>query len=142
MSRRNSAAVPTRPVAPPAAPPRAGGRVPRAGASTARADGSIAEVSGSMDQLTPMQDEGLRDAAQQSSNLSFNQGGAPVRTVIEDGDDSVPRPSRFRVVEDKDVAHGGHRFKLRAGKEIDTANYDVAMLQRYGVKLEPVEVEA
>lgn len=140
MSRLNRSAVPARPAPPPspAGPPRR----PRVGSATARADGSIAEVSGSMDQLTPMQDEGLRDSAQQSPNLSFNQGGSPVRSALLDDEVEAPRPQRFRVVKDKDVALGGHRFKLRAGKELDTANYDVPLLKRYGVELEPVEDEA
>lgn len=94
-----------------------------------------------MDQLTPMQDEGMRDAAQQSRNLSFNQGGAPVYTVVDEDAPQAPPPQRFRVVKDKDVALDGHRFKMRAGKEIDSANYNVALLKRYGVELEPIAAE-
>ncbi len=84
----------------------------------------------------------MRDAALKSSNLQFHDGGAPVRSVVLEEEVEAPPPQRYLVVEDKDVAHGGHRFKLRAGKELDSANYDIAMLKRYGVKLSPVDAPA
>lgn len=91
-----------------------------------------------MDQLTPMQDEGLENQAQQSPNLRFGAGGAPLHSVVEESTEEVPPPQRFRVLEDKAVAANGHRFTMRAGKEIDSANYDIPLLRRFGVKLETI----
>lgn len=95
-----------------------------------------------MDQLTPLQEEGLRDAPKQSPNLAFNAGGAPVMTVVdEEPAVEAPPPQRFKVLKDADVAINGQRTKLREGKVVDAANFDLDALRRYGVKLGPVEAD-
>jgi len=53
----------------------------------------------------------------------------------------VKVPRVFRVKEDKRALVNGYRTILRAGKEIDTLNYDIRRLQSQGVKLEEIKPE-
>lgn len=56
-----------------------------------------------------------------------------------------PRPKRYRVLNGGHITWNGNRTVMRAGKEIDSLNYDVTKLRQQGIKLEeiipePVEV--
>lgn len=59
---------------------------------------------------------------------------------------AAPAPKRenrfYKVLEDKQVPRTGGHDLLRAGKEIQSANYDVDLLRKQGVKLEEIEVPA
>ncbi len=52
-----------------------------------------------------------------------------------------PRKEVFRVTKECTVVLGGIKQRFYEGKEIDTLNYDIKMLKRQGVRLEPVKDE-
>jgi hypothetical protein len=49
-----------------------------------------------------------------------------------------PRPKKFRVVNGGYIVFNGARTVLRAGKEIDETQYDLAQLERQGIILKEV----
>lgn len=51
----------------------------------------------------------------------------------------VPGPTRFRVTRSQYVLVNGHSVVMKAGKIVDTHNYDVPKLLSQGVALEPLD---
>lgn len=49
-----------------------------------------------------------------------------------------PKPKRFRVLNGGQVMFHNVRTTLKAGKEVSSVSYDIAALQRQGIKLEPL----
>ncbi len=92
-----------------------------------------------VDQLTPMVDEGV----------SPNLGSRPAVLVdsavtdeeLQQNADVAPTVLRFVVEADKEVGINGHRSKLRAGKIVDSLNYDIPKLRVAGVRLRPATPE-
>lgn len=63
------------------------------------------------------------------------------QVVMKGADESeVPKQKVFRVEEDANIldSTGGFRTKLRRGKEITQAHYDIRALQRQGVRLKEI----
>lgn len=47
-------------------------------------------------------------------------------------------PKRYRVVKTARLLYRGYITDLKAGKVVDSSNYDIANLQQQGIQLEPL----
>jgi hypothetical protein len=129
MRTVNRTAQPEPVTAIPVRPPRAPGK----GRGTAKDGG---EYSGNLADLTP--------EARENGSTSPNLGTRPaeiVESAVVPEDLILPEGAapviRMVVKEDKIVSRDKHRFKLTAGKIVDSQNYDLDSLRRQGVKLVP-----
>jgi hypothetical protein len=73
---------------------------------------------------------------------SIPKGSIPDESPVQRGSvvkrsETDPTPDRFVVTKPAKVLVGGFRTELPEGKIIDTSNYDIAMLKRLGVRLQP-----
>lgn len=73
---------------------------------------------------------------------ALNLPGPPPLVGSTAGRTSVPRPPKYRVVNGGMVVMNGCRTQLRAGKELDSTQYDLAFLKRQGIRLELVVPDA
>lgn len=66
---------------------------------------------------------------------------ATTKVAPEVAPEEVPPVHRYTVVADKQILSNGFRTTLKAGKIVDSLNYDIKHLKKQGVRLQRVETE-
>lgn len=66
----------------------------------------------------------------------------PTKSLLEgNSKPAAPKPTLFRVLADKTISSNGARCLLRAGKELNPHEYNIADMRRQGVRLQEFDPE-
>jgi hypothetical protein len=103
-------------------------------------EGNLVVTSHAPVENLPETDGGMTAAAATAITPTYDKGPtAGLLAASEEPLEEKPVVHRFRVLADRPISAGGSRTTLRAGKEIDSLNYNIRDLRQQGVQLQAID---